>query len=153
MAKSKTPSRKRGRPRLPVDKVKRVPLNMRTTPDVRAKIEAAAKRSGRSLAHQVEHMIEDALHEEFGGEEFFNVAKVLAFAVQEGELISRRHWYETPETIDKTAAFVVSFLDGYGRTFGDGPGATSTLDYLKRLKELRRLAEKMRSSESPNRDE
>jgi hypothetical protein len=60
---------------------------MRTTPAVRAKIEAAAKRSGRSLAQEVERLIEDALqgeetkYDEFGGRGKYVFMKLLAAAV------------------------------------------------------------------------
>ncbi|MET0528086.1 MAG: hypothetical protein ABW003_07040 [Microvirga sp.] len=40
---------------------KRVPLNMKTTREVRAKLEAAADASGRSLTHEVEHQVELSL--------------------------------------------------------------------------------------------
>ncbi len=39
-------------------KGKRYPLNMRTTFDLRKKIEEAAYKSGRSLAQEVEYRIE-----------------------------------------------------------------------------------------------
>jgi len=37
---------------------KRYPLNMRTTRDLREKVEAAARASGRSLVQEVEHRLE-----------------------------------------------------------------------------------------------
>src|SRR4051812_17974218 len=37
---------------------KRVPLNMKTTAEIRAKLEAAAAASGRSLTHEVEYRVE-----------------------------------------------------------------------------------------------
>jgi hypothetical protein len=37
---------------------KRVPMNMRTTQGLRKKINAAARRSGRSLVQEVEHRVE-----------------------------------------------------------------------------------------------
>lgn len=47
-----------GRPRKPDGDVKRIPLGMRTTPEVRARLDAAARASGRSLAQEVEFIIE-----------------------------------------------------------------------------------------------
>ena len=40
------------------DSRKRFPLNMRTTSAVRARLEAAARASGRSLAAEVEYRLE-----------------------------------------------------------------------------------------------
>ncbi len=150
MPKAKSPARKRGRPRLPAGQVKRFPLNMRTTRETRQKIEAAAKGSGRSLAQQVEWLVEKALadeeakYNEFGGHEYYRLGLLLACAVQEGELISGKRWFETRRSIDKTAAFVVSFLDGYGRTFGKGPGTTSEIDPIERVRKLKQDAKQLR---------
>ena len=46
------------RAKLPPGEGKRVPLNMRTTREVREKLEKAAADSGRSLTQQVEYQIE-----------------------------------------------------------------------------------------------
>lgn len=43
---------------------KRVPLNMRATPELRAKLEASAGDSGRSLAQEVEFRLEQAFQYE-----------------------------------------------------------------------------------------
>jgi hypothetical protein len=53
--KSKRP---RGAPRKDPDKVKRIPISCRVTPEFKAKLDAAAKRSGRSLAQEQERLIE-----------------------------------------------------------------------------------------------
>jgi hypothetical protein len=47
------PASRRGRPPLPVEAVKHTPLNMRTTPAIRERLEQAARRSGNSLAQEV----------------------------------------------------------------------------------------------------
>ena len=50
-----------------------VPLNMRTTPEIRARLERAASESGRSLVKEVEKRIErsfeieDGVYRDFGG--------------------------------------------------------------------------------------
>jgi hypothetical protein len=41
--------------------IKRYPLNMRTTKSLRTKLDAAAKKSGRSLAQEVERRLERSL--------------------------------------------------------------------------------------------
>lgn len=40
---------------------RKVALNMKTTPDIRAKLEAVAHASGRTLTHEVEYQVERAL--------------------------------------------------------------------------------------------
>ena len=52
--------KKRGPKPLPPDQGKRVPLNMRTTKELREKMEAAAVASGRSIAQEVEHRLEQS---------------------------------------------------------------------------------------------
>ncbi len=133
-------------------------MGFRPTPGVRAKLEQAAQANGRSMSQEVESRLEasflkeEAKYDEFGDEEYYQLGRLLMNAIQEGELISGQRWYETPKSIDRTAAFLLSFLDGYGRTFAGGPGATSELDYQNRLNELRRLAERRNSSEPPESD-
>jgi hypothetical protein len=133
-------------------------MGFRPTPEVRAKLEQAAQANGRSMSQEVESRLEasflkeEAKYDEFGGDAYYRLGLLLVSVIQEGELISRERWFATPELIDKTAAFLVTFLDGYGRTFAEGPGATSELDYQDRLNELRRLAERMKSSEPPESD-
>jgi head-tail adaptor len=53
-----------GRPRHSPGEVKRVPLNMRTTPSLRAELEEAAGKSGRSLAQEVESRLERTFSED-----------------------------------------------------------------------------------------
>jgi hypothetical protein len=49
--------RRRGRPAKPADQIRREPINLRTTAELRETIEAAAQRSGRSLAGEIEHLV------------------------------------------------------------------------------------------------
>ena len=55
---------KMGRPPLPPGEGKRMPLNMRTTREVRAKLELAAADSGRSLVQEVEHRLEQSFEQD-----------------------------------------------------------------------------------------
>lgn len=135
-----------------------VQLKVRMKEPLRARIERAANQRGVSLNAEIVGRLEQSLlkegakYDEFGGEDYYRLGQVLMLAIQEGELISRERWFATPDSIDKTAGFLVSFLDYHGRRFGKGPGTTSEMDYQRRLKELRRLAEKTTSSEPPTRD-
>lgn len=46
--------------RPPVEAARRVPLSLRTTPDLRGKLSLAAGQSGRSLAQEVEFRLEES---------------------------------------------------------------------------------------------
>jgi hypothetical protein len=48
----------------PPEEGKRVPLNMRTTRDVRDRLAAAARASGRSLAQEVEYRLERSFQDQ-----------------------------------------------------------------------------------------
>lgn len=50
--------------KLPPGEGKRVPLNMRTTREVRTKLELVAADSGRSLVQEVEHRLEQSFKED-----------------------------------------------------------------------------------------
>lgn len=58
---------------------KLAPLNIRTTQERRAKLEAAARASGRSLTQQVERYLEMAMNmeERLGGEELFEAISLI----------------------------------------------------------------------------
>jgi hypothetical protein len=77
-----------GRPRHNPNEAKRVPLNMRTTPSLRTRLEDAAAESGRSLAQEVEARLEasfvseDQLRERFGSGELQAVFQMLAGATR-----------------------------------------------------------------------
>jgi hypothetical protein len=55
------PARRRGRPRLAPDQVKKEPLTIRTTRGLKDALTAAATASGRSLAHEIEFRLERSL--------------------------------------------------------------------------------------------
>jgi hypothetical protein len=127
-----------------------IQLKVRMKEPLRAKIERAAKRRGISLNSEIVDRLslsfqkEEAKYDEFGGESYYRLSQLLALAVQQGELISGERWFETPQSIDKTAAFVVSFIDGCGRTLGKGPGTSSEIDPMERVVHLKEFAEQLR---------
>jgi hypothetical protein len=49
---------RRGRPRLPAEEGKRYPIAIRTTKDLKERLERASKASGRSLAQELEFRLE-----------------------------------------------------------------------------------------------
>jgi hypothetical protein len=115
--KSQKTSRKRGRPPLAAGEGKRFPLNMRTTKHVREKLEAEAKLSGRSLAQEVEFRLErsfleqDALYDEFGGKERFNMMKWFALAMRLSERITEQPLETDRETFRIAAKAMLTMLE------------------------------------------
>jgi hypothetical protein len=67
-----------GRPSQVPGQIKRVPLNMRTTPGTRARLEAAAEKSGRSLVQEVEFRLEQSFASDdvFGGDEYRSIFQI-----------------------------------------------------------------------------
>jgi TraY domain len=53
-------TRRRGRPPKAVQDATRVPLSFRVTPAVRARLEKAALKNGRSLSHEAEFRLEQS---------------------------------------------------------------------------------------------
>ena len=110
--------KKRGRPPLPRGEGKRHPLNMRTTKEIRDRLEAAATASGRSLAQEVEFRLEawfsnekknelthqvlmDNIYEQFGGIHIYSLMKLLAGALRLIEEQTKKSWLNDSETYDQ----------------------------------------------------
>lgn len=55
---------RRGRPPKHESDVKRIPIGFRTTPEFKAKIDAAAAASGRSLAQEIELRLEQSFRDD-----------------------------------------------------------------------------------------
>ena len=68
------------RAKLPPGKGKRVPLNMRTTRETRAKLEKSAAGSGRSLVQEVEYRLERSFAEEPQSEIAYRLMRLLGTA-------------------------------------------------------------------------
>ena len=83
---------------------KRVPLNMRTTKEIRDKIEAAAEASGRSLAQEVEYRVEhsfrdeEALYEQFGDETTYNLMRWFALTLKLTQQMTQKSWKTDSKT-------------------------------------------------------
>jgi hypothetical protein len=109
MAKQLAEKKKRGRPTLPADEGKRFPLNMRTTKELRDRLESAAARTGRSLAQEVESRLEasflteDVKWEEFGGSEKHQIFRLMSAAAETIESRKSRPWLT-----DEIAAIAVN---------------------------------------------
>ena len=75
------------------------PLNMRTTKEIRAKLEGAAAESGRSLSQQVERIIEGHFTHEaenasaFGDEQTYRLMLVFANVGHMLAMGANKPWY------------------------------------------------------------
>lgn len=123
-ATSATGETRMARPKLPDGEGKRHALNLRTTLDLRSKLDAAAQTSGRSLAQEVEWRLEQSfgprnpsVEEVFGGPDRALLARVVAHAVGIVEIVSGKTWREDAETRAKAYQTIKSLLLA---TLGDG---------------------------------
>lgn len=127
-----------GRPREYPGEVKRSPLNLRTTRDRRRQLEESARKSGRSLAREVEHLLDKAMNDEqtipegFGGPENYNTFKTLAAAVQMMSAKMGGEWLDDPEIYRKTEPVLISTLRAFApKANGKGFGRTLSKDGKK----------------------
>ncbi|MDN3569274.1 TraY domain-containing protein [Methylobacterium longum] len=89
---------------------RKVALNMKTTADVRERLETAAQVSGRSLTHEVEHRIQSSLDQEyllratFGAGFQAEMFRRLAYVVRDARKFCREHKFSEVETRKVIAA-------------------------------------------------
>jgi hypothetical protein len=67
-------ARRRGRPRLPTERVKQISLGLKVSTELHQKIVEGARRSGRSISGEVQHRVEEA----YAGEERYGGARCAA---------------------------------------------------------------------------
>ena len=126
------------RAKLPPGEGKRTPLNMRTTRELRERLEREAADSGRSLAQEVEFRLEQSFAEEksqaefsdervravyaqFGTLETFLVARMLANAIHTIEAVTGKNWMDDPEAHRQTQEACKNILDAFRPPGGKGP--------------------------------
>ncbi len=114
-----------GRPTEKPGQKKRVPLNMRTTPDTRNRLKAAADKSGRSMVQEVEFRIEQSfmredhdadirsvvlqgVYDSFGGETKFRRFSLWASAVNAA---SGSNWEYSPSLQQKALGVIAAFVE------------------------------------------
>ncbi|MGY4289616.1 hypothetical protein ACVWXO_008882 [Bradyrhizobium sp. LM2.7] len=99
---------------------KRHPLNMRTTQELRDRMEDAARRSGRSLAAEVEARMEHSLNGqdhlvEQWGQDVFDIADSMAKALWHIEQFTGHRWVDDERTFElfsmTTAELIASYRD------------------------------------------
>lgn len=169
-----------GRPREYPGEVKRSLVSLRTTRDRRRQLDESARKSGRSLAREVEHLLDKAMNDEqtipeaFGGPENYNTFKTLAAAAQTMSAKKDGEWLDDPEIYRETEPVLIHILrvlapktngKGFRRTLTkDGKEAAAltliraAFDLLgiktetEKKEELIRTAEKIREIRERNRN-
>lgn len=109
--------RKRGRPALPEGKAKRYPLNMRTTKEMKEKLESACRASGRSIAQEVELRMEESFKTEeslFGSRETYSVMRMLAGAIGIVEARTGQSWTTDYDTFVAVRHAIKRLLERVG---------------------------------------
>src|SRR5262249_30571341 len=101
---------------------KRYPLNMRTTKEIREKLERAATQSGRSLVQEVEHRLQKSFdHEETSA----SVSR--QFSALKRELMIELHaqfleWFKATEpTVSRTVRRITRAQAGRPTSIEDKP--------------------------------
>lgn len=111
---------KLGRPKLPPEKKRLASTGFRPTPEVRAKLEAAARENNRSLSSEIESRLERSLGQEedlyqsFGGKHVYAMARMLAAAVMAAESQTGKRWQEDEETYLLAKGTIEALLGALG---------------------------------------
>lgn len=93
-----------GRPALTPDKGKRAAIGLRTTPELKERLERIAAATGRSLSQEIEFRLErslqedDALRREFGDERTQRILRIMAQAAAAIEDQHGKKWHEDWDT-------------------------------------------------------
>ncbi len=120
MARSKKLAKKRGRPKLPPGEGKRHPLNMRTTKEIRERLEAAARASGRSLAQEAEFRLQQSfgrdeiMAETWGGTAALQVWLACASAAKALAVKNGVGWLDDPLTFAQAKHATGLLFDIFG---------------------------------------
>ena len=119
MAKKQSKT-KMGRPPLSPGKRRGASMGFRPTPTIRAELEKAARANGRSMSHEVEARLERSFVE-FGKEETFLVARLLANAIHTIEAVTGKNWMDDLEAHRQTQEACKNILDAFRPPGGKGP--------------------------------
>ena len=123
---TRKPARKRGRPPLPPEEGKRYPLNMRTTKEVREKLEAAASESGRSLTQEVEFRVQQSLRDDearfeaFGGTHNYALMRLISAAIAAIETGRGAKWTEDSSVLHEAQGLAARVFEMYALVVGKG---------------------------------
>jgi hypothetical protein len=123
--------RPRGRPKVPEERQRRHLISVRTTQSFKEDLEAAAARSGRSLAQEAELRLERSFEqqtimkeilaaskremiESFGGADHYQIAKIFNAIRAQVERETGKSWREDMGTLDLLIDRVSRFLVDFG---------------------------------------
>ena len=125
---ARTAKRKPGRPALPAGGGKRYALSMRTTKELRDKLDQAREASGRSLAQEVEARLEQSFQWEeteyrhFGDRGTYRLMALVAMTLGLVETVTGKHWSKDPQALVEAKSAVNAFLDSLGPFKGRASG-------------------------------
>jgi len=145
MGKGQTRARKRGRPALPADEVKRHALGIRTTKKLKDLLQHATDSSGRSVAQEIEFRLEESFWREARerdlremlalvlGAEVAALTLTVGLAIRDvvrwGQLPSHMNLLSDPFLFDQAREAILSIIDSL-KPHGDPmalPGGADTL--------------------------
>jgi TraY domain len=101
-------------------------FSTRIRPDLRKKLEQAAKRTGRSLSQEVEHRLnrsfieDDKIAETFGDRRTFILMRMMADAIHFGHERANLTWLDNPIEFEKAISAALLVLEAI-RPEGDVP--------------------------------
>jgi hypothetical protein len=101
-------------------------FSTRITPDLRKKLEQAAKRSGRSVSQEVESRLDrtftedDAIADRFGDRRTYVLMRMMADAIHFGHKRGNPLWLESPLEFEKAISAALLVLEAI-RPDGDLP--------------------------------
>ncbi len=128
------------------ESAKLAPLNMRTSPQLRAQIERAADDNGRSLTQEVERrlMTSFIFDEARGGQHINAFTAMLAATIQRLELRYGKKWIEDAETFSAVKAATLRLLDWDSPRIDPGPAYHQFRDARARREEAQAALERFR---------
>ena len=92
-------------------------FSTRIRPDLKKKLEQAAKRSGRSLSQEIEHRLsrsfieDDKIAEMFGDRRTFVLMRMMADAIHFGRETPNQTWLDNPEEFQKALSAALHVLE------------------------------------------
>lgn len=162
MDKGSGVKRPRGRPALPPEEGKRYALGIRTTRNLKDLLQKAADSSGRSVAHEIEHRLENSFAEEtrWGGAADYRLA-ILLFAIFEHTgkrlaAIDGHPEWTTEEWVRDPSCFEGALAGLVRGVWAQHPNKNVTLsDFLSWCKDLHLRAQTLAASGfiAPSEDE
>ncbi|MBV8736484.1 MAG: hypothetical protein JO007_04345 [Alphaproteobacteria bacterium] len=105
--------RRRGRPSLPPEKGKRYPVGIRTTKQLKDLLHAAATASGRSVAGEIEHRLEQSFQTEalYGGPRTAALLRALAGLILTWPDNDGDQWLDDPHAYQQVTDAWATYIE------------------------------------------